>query len=437
MTAKNYVGKVLMYIKINWHYFVMIILAVAWYIAINWGGVAWWEAPDTVTYQITSIRELSWRHRLPGYQIISLFFYHLCGGYENANNYIVIFQVCMAIIGCIFFYDALYKYLHSKICALIFGIVNMMIIAMFGYSDALLTESLALSVMCIVIWVLVQAVQMRKGRYYILLSIISLCGIMIRPSSIFTLPCLAIFFGCFYIADDRKLALKGFLSLLFVTFVVLAYCKHNESLMGKFCLSDVSYNNALSSLIEGDMYDNSDYPEITEFIKTELSNEDTNYLTKAKNTLYHFGYDIGSEYIKDCKRLYRGKYLNYVKNHAVRFMNKPIVIDMSQKGERRHEIYEALRVFLLPWNYASMLLMTIIYLCYIICRSIKEKRFYYVDFGIVACILCIYIISLAALRTAFQRNAICLIPCTVFLEALSIRRLFEEWNKEAVQSIQE
>lgn len=433
MSIDAYTNKTQIFVKANWHYFIMFIVTVIWYIVVCIGRAPILVRPDTSSYQIASIRELSWSHRLPGYQLISLFFYYLCGGYEDANKYIVLFQICIAIIGSMLFYDALYKYLHSRILALLFGIANMMTIAMFGYSETLLTESLAISIMCMLIWILVRAVNTRKNKYFIGLSIISLCGTMIRPSFIFLFPCLAIFFVCFYIADNRKLAFTGFLSLLFCTFVILAYCKHNELLIGKFCLSDVSYNNDLSSIIEGGMYDNPDYLEITEFIRTELDNDDTNCLRKAKNTLNYFGYDIGSEYIKDTKKLHYKQYINYIKNNALTTLNQSIVELASQISTRRQSIYEMLRITLLPWSFSALLLLTIIYLGYVIYKSIKEKKFYYVDFGIVACILCIYILSLITLYgAALQRIAICIIPCAFFLESLLIKRLFEECSREEV-----
>ena len=433
MSIGTYVNKA----RVNWHYFIMLIITVIWYIVVCIGRPPFLVRPDTSTYQITSIKELSWSHRLPGYQLISLFFYNLCGGYEDANKCIVLFQVCIAIIGSILFYDALYKYLHSRILALLFGIANMMIIAIFGYSETLLTESLAVSIMCILIWILIQAVSTRRTKYFIWLSIISLYGTMIRPSFIFLFPCLAIFFVCFYIADNRKLAFTGFISLLFAIFVILVYCKHNELLIGKFCLSDVSYNNDLASIIEGEMYNNPDYLEITEFIKTELDNDDTNCLRKAKNTLNYFGYDIGAEYIKDTKKLHREQYINYVKNNALNTLNQPVVKLHSQLASeistRRQFIYEMLGITLLPWSFSVLLLLSIIYLCYVIYRSIKEKIFYYVDFGIVACILCIYILSLITLYgAALQRIAIHIIPCAGFLESLLIKRLFEECSREKV-----
>lgn len=412
------------------HYFVMLIWTIIWYIAVCATREPFvLSDSDTVTYQITSMKELSWYHRLPGYQLISLFFYWISGGggYENANIYIVMFQVCIAIIGNIFFYDALYKYSHSKKLSLLFGSINMMVIAMFGWSDHLLTESPALSVMCILIWILVQAVEKRKSRYFILLSVVSLCGIMIRPSFIFLLPCLAIFFVCFYIADDRKLAGTGLLALLLVTCVIVAYCQHNKLLIGKFCLSDVSYHNELASLIAGDMYDNPEYPEITEFIRTELADKDTNCLFKAFHTFDYFGYDIGAEYIKDTRQLHWKEYWNYIKNNAIRTAERPLVECVSEIGPRVQYLYEALRLILFPWSFVSLIFWTISYWGYIIYRSINEKRFYYVDFGIVACILSIYILSLVTLyEAALQRIAVCQIPCAVFLEMLFFKRLLDK-----------
>lgn len=420
-------NKIQMYVKKYWHYLGMIAWTIIWYIVVCIVRTPYFpgQGTDTVTYQITSLGELSWSHRLPGYQMICLLFYNLAGReWENADKYIVIFQICIAVIGNILFYDALYKYLHSKKGALLFGVANMMIIAMFGWSDYILTESLALSIMCILIWILVQAVETRKSRFFILLSIISLCGIMIRPSFIFLLPCLAIFFVCFYIADDRKLAGTGLLALLLVTCVILAYCQHNKLLIGKFCLSDVSYHNGLASLIAGDMYDNPEYPEITEFIRTELADKDTNCLFKAFHTFDSFGYDIGAEYIKDTQQLHWKEYLNYIKNNAIQTAVGPLVECVSEIGPRVQYVYEALKVILFPWSFVSLIFWTILYLGYIIYRSINEKRFYYVDFGIVACILSIYILSLVTLyEAALQRIAVCLIPCTFFLEALIFKQL--------------
>lgn len=73
-------NKVQIYVKEYWHYIVMIAWTIIWYIAVCMGRTPFLSRPDTKGYQITSLSELSWCHRLPGYQIISLLFYNLGGG---------------------------------------------------------------------------------------------------------------------------------------------------------------------------------------------------------------------------------------------------------------------------------------------------------------------------------------------------------------------
>ena len=255
-----------------------------------------------------------------------------------------------------------------------------------------------------------------------------------RPSFLFLLPLLAVFFTVFIVWERRWDLIKCVvISFGVCLLVVFAYCKHNEALTGHFMLSNIAYYNQISIMLDNDMWMNSKYPEISfeaqQRVKHNEQNE--NGLASAEELCARFGYKEMSEYLKDCRKIYRKRYVKTILSHSA--LEEPVIdLYMSDKivGRNRQFIFEIIRTSFLPFSYATMLIFIVIELIYGFAIWIREKRLVYMSFGIPGCLLGIYVTSVISLFGAkLQRYAIHMLPLLVLLIAMEIDHLLKQLEK--------
>lgn len=388
--------------------------------------VFWQYGGDTWTYQITSLQDFSWYHRTVGYQLV-MYICYLLGGQvydEPSYIYVVWFQVVVAAIANLALCDSLWDTLKSKKFAVMFGIMGSILLVIYGWSEILMPESLAVSIMCIHIWVLTKALTTKKRIYFIFLAPIGLMGILLRPSYVFILAVLGVFFVIYFFFTDKKRAVYGMLSLLICTIIVLGYCGHNKKLIGVFCLSNVTYYNELTDLISGDMYQNLDYPEMTDLVQQVIDENDGNNWSKAGIVCSMADNREVVEYIKSCRKLYAKEYLQLIYQYADEYKSQSILESYSVFGEDLSFGLRYLTMLTMPFNYISMLILTGIFFLFSVVESFFRKKPSYMEIGISGCILAIYFLSVIACHTAhLQRIAICILPCMIFMEAMILDKV--------------
>lgn len=388
----------------------------------------WQYGGDTWTYQITSLDNFSWYHRTVGYQFV-MYIGYLLGGQvyeEPAYTYIVWFQVIMGAIANIALCAALWNSLKSKKFAVMFGVFGSVLLTAYGWSEILMPEPLAVSIMCIHIWTLSKALTTKRKGYFIVLAPIGLIGVLIRPSYIFIFAVLGVFFIIYFIFTNKKNAIYGLVSLLLCTLVILGYCEHNRKLIGVFCLSNVSYLNELTDLIAADIYENPDYPELTALVQKVIDEYEGNNWSKAGTICTMANNKDVVEYIKSCKRMYRKEVLLYAYQYAMEYIRQPIVEYYSVISEELSFVIRFVKMFVMPFSYIWMLGFATAFFIFSIVESLIKKAPSYMAIGISGCILAIYILSVATCHTAhLQRIAICIIPCMIVMNALILDKVID------------
>lgn len=302
-------------------YLYIVLFAISWYVTLGFFMPSYTLGGDAENYYIASLSELSWYHRMPGCQLLYYAIGKVVGGEDflTVCPYIVKTQIVLSVISIVAFFDALRKILKSNILASVFSIVYVIVVGVFGWTQVINSESVAVSMMCIMIWLIVQITEKKSVKYVVGSSLFAIICILTRPSFLFLLPLLLLFYFIYGLKERKKKVLKWGIGSIFVgILLLLIYCGNNERLTGHFMLCDVSYHNQCSIMLMGNMYENSNYPRITE----EAINCVRNRETPLKNAEYlcrKYGYKYIAEYLRDCRKMYAKEYLEYMGNTVLFF----------------------------------------------------------------------------------------------------------------------
>lgn len=385
-------------------------------------------SPDSATYQIEGLSSLFDGHRLPLYRLINFLFFKILGNnYEYASVAVVVFQTAISVLTVLLIYDILKTLLFSNKLTIVFSIIYGIVVGAFGYNEHILTESLAVSFMTLLIWLIVKALTSNRTKYFVFLPIVSLLSVLLRPSFIFLFPLLGLFYIIYFVCH-RKQALYGLVSLFVALLCVFAVCNIHKNKCGSFCLSDVSYQNEMGIIISGDYYLCDGYSDITDFIETNIINSDSEdkcyYFRYIAN---NFGPDKTIEYMNECKKIHFKQMIrDSIEYTLYPYSDSFIVKNASKMNLKMQMLFCAIRFCLFPFTYGGVAFLTVILLVDSIIRSFKEKKIKYIELGIIGCIWCIYILSFVTLYEApAQRIAVHLIPCVIVMTGILMERIVQ------------
>lgn len=383
---------------------------------------------DTESYCIESFGELSWSYRMPVYQIFLLLIKkatHLTD-WMDVFPYVIVVQVLIAIIGVLALYDSAKKILQNKYLAVLATYSYAVLMSVYGYTEVIRVESLSISEMAMMLWLIIQVITTVKKRYVALSCVMAMMCIFTKPSFLFLLPILALFFFVYIVWERKYDLIKWTVGSILVCLIILfAYCRHNESLTGHFMLSSVTYHNQIGIMFANDMYQNPDYPEITAAAEELIANrKSSDYLASAEELCDEFGHTEVAEYLKSCRRLYAKQYFRQILSHTT--LEEGIIeLYMPSRiaGKNVQILFEIIRTLLMPFNFGALLVLMMIELVYSFAVWIRKKTLLYMSFGIVGCLLGTYVISIVSLYAAsLQRYVVHIIPLVVLLVAMQIER---------------
>lgn len=408
------------------HVIFILIFDIIWNIFLFTQKPLYMLSPDSSTYQIGDLSQLFDGHRLPLYRFINWLFFKLFGNnYDYASIAVVLFQTIISILVIILVYDGLSIVLKSHKLILFLTLLYGIIVSAFGYNEHILTESLAVSLMTFLIWLIVKCINEEKVIYFIVLPIMALIAVLLRPSFIFFFPLYGLFL-ILYTVKHKKQGIYGLISMAFAVICILGVCTINKDKCGVFCLSCVSYQNELGILVSTNSFDSVNYPQISEYVKNEIVNSESedkcNYFTIVSE---RFGPSTTLSYMKDCKQKYFFTRVRYIIEKVLYPYSDSFIVKTDSKMNLKMQmLFCAIRVCIFPFTYGTLFFISFIFLIDSIIRSIRKKRMLYTEMGVVGCIWCIYILTFLTLYEASaQRIAVHLIPCVVILYGLVIERV--------------
>lgn len=270
--------------------------------------------------------------RTPGYPYFLKLIHFLTGNAELDSAFyiwVVVFQSILSLSSVILIYLAGRKLFKNKYvlsaAALFYGISP----SVFSWDACILTESLSLFSVSLLIFIVFSYLAKPNLFKAIVLGLYSFVMVMIRPTFIYVLAILAVFFIARFIFTrvDRRNCIAGFLSVVVSIGLVLGYCGLNYNNYGYFAVSSVNntVNNLYIVMVNG-WTDNDEYPEIKEHIETEMAYTDVGYWipTIIERLPETFSYSEIDSYVSGCINKHKSEYLKYTVDKFKARMNQSV-----------------------------------------------------------------------------------------------------------------
>ena len=382
---------------------------------------------DSLGYITDSLSGLDWTHRMPGYQIFNLAIQKILGvGAADEELFIAVthVQMILGVLSCVVFYLTLKKLLKREYLALWGAALYAAQPFLAQYEKDIMTESIAVGMMIVWVYMLVCFLKKPGNKLAFSLGVYSLVMTLTRPSFIVLFPVLALFWGIrlLFEKEERKTTLWGIGGAALGTALLLGYCFHNQELTGQFMLSDVSCNNELSILIEGGLYENEAFPDITDYIRSRIREIDS--LDLAKEVFAQYSLHDGMTYVKDT---IRQKPFAYGKVILWKWVDnaQTYIFDSMHLQENQLKFYY-IQQTLLPFTFAVTLLFCLLELLQGIILWWRERKVPYMDLGFPVLILCIMLLSFGTLTHANpQRICIHMVPLVLMMVFRVVERALD------------
>ena len=238
-------------------------------------------------------------------------------GADNLFQNIVIVQSVISYLTIIIFYKTLRTFFKNKkvivSASLIYGVIP----AIINYDKCILTESISISAFVLFIYFIVNYLNKPTILKAILFTMYTFFLIMLRPSFIYLLPLVIMFWGfrIFIIRKELKNCLSGFAASFLCILLILGYYHLNYLNNGYKRLTTVSIFNNLEIIIDYDIYKNNNDSEITETI--------INFPPAKKKSRYGIAWTIYSQYSDErIRKFITNCYFNHPGIYAKKTLEK-------------------------------------------------------------------------------------------------------------------
>ena len=247
---------------------------------------------------------------------------------------VAIIQSFLSIACVILIYLIARKIFKNKTVALVTAAFYGILPCVFNYDTCILTESVSFFCMVLFIYLVFLFIENPKIYKAVVLGLFAFVMIMVRPTFIYVLPILAVFFIARFIFEskDRKKCIAGFLSVVFSGLLLLGYCGLNYKNYDYFNISSVSVTvNRLKIVMDNHWQKNKDYEEISNYINSQMKVTDPNYwipniIEKLPGV---YSYQEIDDYVNDCISKHKKEFSEYNFEKAKSISNLPIAIQYS------------------------------------------------------------------------------------------------------------
>lgn len=373
--------------------------------------------------------------RTPGYPYFLKAIHHITRIFENDVWFyekVSIFQIVISLASLVLLYLAGRKLFSNKYilsaCVLVCGIAP----SVFNWDIIILTESISLFVTVLLIYLVFTYLAQPKFYLAIIIGLYAIVMIMIRPTFIYVLAILAVFFiaRMIFNAKERKKALAGLLSVALSVLTVLGYCGLNYKNYDYFTVSSVSntVNNLYIVMVNG-WYDNEDYPELSKYISDGIEYGNGNWITDIIEVAPdYYSYPEIDAYVSDCLKKHNDEYLTYTLNKFKYNLDTPVPtnyipideqstvkIPILNKEFNFKEFSDFLLKWTFPFDFLRCFVLVGVSLILAVLVLIIKKRIMWQVVGLCAIIFSHIFVSVFGSMAEYSRLSIMVVPAVLLL----------------------
>jgi hypothetical protein len=231
-------------------------------------------APDTAGYLNYSANILCGQtegRRTPVYP----YFIKLIGllGRQNLIDHVVIAQMILSFLAIILFYRIVKNVFKSPGIVVATSLLYGVMLPLINFDKLILTESLSVNCCLLFVFMLMSYLQRPTGWKAWLLTLYVFIAIMLRPSFIYLLPFVMVFWilRLTIFKRDWKMRLSGLAASMVVVFLILGYSQLNKRNANFNGISTVSNDNQMTEVINAGIYQHGNDPELSAALQYNIN----------------------------------------------------------------------------------------------------------------------------------------------------------------------
>ncbi|WP_461449822.1 hypothetical protein [Mucilaginibacter sp.] len=376
------------------------------------------DSPSYLNYNYNLFKGEIGGFRTPVYP----YFIKLIGFFNEQNliENVTIWQSIISFLTIALFYSSACIILKSKQIAGIATLVYGLMFPLINFDKIIRTESLSISVVVLFLYLIISYITAPKTYKAMGLSFYSFFALMLRPSFIFLIPFLILFWVIRFLKSkqEMKTCFYGIGSCIIVIFLIVGYSRLNDRENGFNGISSVTNINQLDILIYDNMYMNGNDPELSNSIKIGLTKPQTlggHWNLLAEINAKYPPHRI-SQFISQCIKSQPGAYIKGIYHTTTSLKTENIFTNYAErKTNSLATIIDGLESFIFYITFNLFYIFLLVDLIVNITEFIKHKRILW--FKIV-----LWIISFAQLAVAiigaqgeYQRLIVPCIPSVILL----------------------
>lgn len=341
----------------------------------------------------------------------------------TAYNCIVIGQGVVSFVGVILMYLIGKKLFKSRYVTYAVTVIYGISPAVISWDLNVLTESLSIFATVLSIYLIMCVIERPTYLRTALLGLYVIVMIMLRPTFVYMFAIIGVFFTAKLILSKqyRKQALCGIMALALSGALLLGYCGLNKRQNDCGSVSSVGTTiNQMYMLIENDIYQNSDYPEITEYIQSWLEYDgEINYVIDIIEPMNEqFSNSELSAYVKDCISKNIDAFMRYTAVKFIQTLNTNVALQYAAIPEENAAFgyFDSVFMYLLfPFNFAFCYALVAAAVLLAIYELIKNKVVLWQPIGLAALIFTHLFVSVYGSMAEYERLSVMIIPAVYLL----------------------
>lgn len=237
---------------------------------------------------------------------------------------VVWFQVSISMISVIFFYKALKYLIDYDIISVSLTVLYSCSLAVIGWDNAILTESLALSGCVVFIYLLFRYLNHATTKLAIWIPIFTLILTFLRPTFLYFSVILLIFYVVrLFQKENIRCDIKGIISSLGCLSVVVGYSYIFSLEHDIFSISDAKVRQDLIVSITQGYYHDASNEEFVQYIDEKMEETNHDVWQVVFPTIETFGNRDVAQFVKEARNEHSVDYLLYLKQLVLEHYNIP------------------------------------------------------------------------------------------------------------------
>jgi len=407
------------------------VFQLVFYSTFNYPSIESCHGGDAKTYVFPEIYSQKVLPRTPVYPAIIAVIKYV-SPYEDIPQNIVIVQTIIFFISIIFFYKLAILLLKSKIKVTISTIIYGTLPAFLFYNRVIRVESFSISLFVMFLFIIIKFISSSKIVYGVLSSSMAVILILLRPSFVFLIPCIIVFWiiKCCDKTNIKK-HLTGLLSAVCALVIILGYCFYNYKNYNDFTLTDISTYNQLVIAFQSNLYEHGNNDDII----SDLSNG-----IHPHDVFMKYGRTQVSSFVKSVYLSSPSQYIRYHINIARDLMPTSL---FTLGGFRQSEniffksnvwgnFGQLLYAVMSPFTFSFLIILLMLFFVIIIINTIKQKKLIW-DINVLwACVFLQFITGLFGAQAEYARMIVPVIPIVILLSfrLFTMHRLCISMDKE-------